>query len=406
MENREFDIVVWGATGFTGKLVTAYLWEKYGNNNFRWAIAGRDEKKLKEVSAEFGLKAIPFVLADSFDLESLKKMAGQTKVVCTTVGPYIKYGDGLVRACIEEGTHYCDLTGEVPWMKKIIDLYHEKAGVKKLKIVHACGFDSIPSDIGVRKIQQEFFKKYGYYAGKVSTRITDISGGLSGGTYSSMMNMMEMARKDADFRRIVSNMYALNPDPDYAGADKKEFKSVRRDILTDSWLCPFIMAGINTKIVRRSHALEGFRYGENFSYEEAMVCGKGVKGRLRAIIFLLGLGMLMKAKSGSFLKKIIDRKMPHPGDGPDKKTREAGYFRFLIFAEGKGSDRIVLAVQGYKDPGYGSTSSMLAESALSLLEGETLPQIYGVLTPSVAMGDILERRLDGEIDFLIDKTSA
>lgn len=401
MQDRKYDIIIWGATGFTGRLVAEYLWEKYGNTEFKWAIAGRSEEKLSQVSEELGLKNIPILLADSFDLTSLKNLARQTKVICTTVGPYSKYGDSLVQACVEEGCHYCDLTGEVPWMRKMIDQHHLAAEEKKLKIVHTCGFDSIPSDLGAMKLQNEFYKKFGYYAEKISTRIAGIKGELSGGTYSSMTSLMETARKDSSIRSIISNMYALNPDPHFKGADKSDLKSVKKDNLTGHWICPFIMAGINTKVVRRSNALENFKYGYDFSYEEAMMCGRGIKGRLKGITILMGLGLLMAAKEGGLLKKIIDGRMPKPGEGPDKESRESGFFKFILFAEGKNSDSLNLIIKGKRDPGYGATSRMLGEAAISLLSDD-LPEIYGILTPAVAMGEVLEKRLEGNVDFYIN----
>jgi short subunit dehydrogenase-like uncharacterized protein len=396
MENRKFDLIIWGATGFTGQLVAEYLWREYGHSSLKWAIAGRDEKKLQQVSTEIGLQNVPYLLADSFDLPSLKKLASQAKVICSTVGPYAIYGNAVVQACVEEACHYCDLTGEVPWMRKMIDQHHQAAFEKSIKIVHTCGFDSIPSDVGVREVQQSFFKKYGYYADKVYTRVAGMKGELSGGTYASMSNLLAEANKDKDIQKIVYNSYSLNPDPAYKGADKADFRSVQKDPITGQWMCPFVMAVVNTRVVRRSHALADFPYGHRFSYEETMLCGKGFKGRMRATAVLMGLGLLMAAKPGSFLKKLIDKRMPKPGEGPSEAQRKAGRFKFLVFAEGSNGDRSLVAVRGDMDPGYGSTSKMLAESALCLVNDELLPETYGVLTPSVAIGEELHKRLEAK----------
>ncbi len=394
MQDKQFDLIIWGATGFTGQLVVEYLWQKYGQSQFRWAIAGRDAEKLDKVSAYYALKGIPILTADSFDLDALKRLASQTKVICSTVGPYSLYGNALLQACIEESCHYCDLTGEVPWIRKTIDRHHQQAIEKKLRIVHSCGFDCIPSDLGVKVVQQAFFKKYGYFTNHVYTRVAMLKGKLSGGTYASMNHLMAEAKKDKTIGKIIANQYALNPDSNHQGADQKDLQSIKKDKITGQWLAPFIMAGVNTRVVRRSHALMNFPYGHVFSYEEAMLCGKGFKGRMKAGFILAGLGLLQAAKPGSFIKKIIDSRMPKPGEGPDKESRNSGGFKFLIFAQGHDTDQVVLAVRGNRDPGYGSTSKMLAESAISLIYEEQLPDIYGVLTPAVALGDVLMKRLE------------
>jgi short subunit dehydrogenase-like uncharacterized protein len=394
MQNKKFDLIIWGATGFTGQLVVEYLWEKYGSSEFRWAIAGRDSKKLERIRGKMGLQNIPHLIADSFDLDSLKELAAQTKVICSTVGPYTLYGNALVQACVEEGCHYCDLAGEVPWMRQIIDRYNDKASEKKIKIIHNCGFDCIPSDMGVREVQRAFFEKYGYYANQVYTRVANLKGELSGGTYASMVVMMEKVREDRSIGKLLSNKYALNPDPNYTGPEKADLQAIKKDPVTGSWICPFIMSGVNTRVVRRSHALRGFPYGHVFTYEEAMMTGKGITGMAKAGVILAGLGILTAAKPGSFLKKLLDKKMPKPGEGPDERARKTGRFKFLIFAKGHSSDQTCVAVRGDRDPGYGSTSKMLAESAVSLIYEEQLPEVYGVLTPSVGLGDVLLERLE------------
>ncbi len=393
MQDKKFDLIIWGATGFTGQLVVEYLWKNYGSSAIKWAIAGRDAKKLEEISGKFVLQGIPQLIADSFDLESLKKLAGQTKVICSTVGPYSLYGNALLQACVEKSCHYCDLAGELPWMRKTIDQYHQQAMEKKLKIVHNCGFDCIPSDLGVQEVQRAFFEKYGYYSRQVVTRVAKLKGALSGGTYASMSHLMAEAKKDKTIGKIMANPYATNPDPHYQGADHKDLQSIQKDKITGQWLAPFIMAGVNTRVVRRSHALQGFPYGHVFTYEEAMLCGKGIKGRIKASVILAGLGLLQAAKPGSFLKQMIDSRMPKPGEGPDAHARASGSFKFLVFAQGRGTDQVVLVVRGDRDPGYGSTSKMLAESAISLTGEEKLPPVYGVLTPAVALGDVLLKRL-------------
>jgi len=279
-------------------------------------------------------------------------------------------------------------------MRKIIDRYHQKAIAQKIKIVHSCGFDSIPSDFGTLKVQKAFYKKYGYFANMVSIRVKDFKGAMSGGTYISMSNVIGEAEKDKSIQNLLSNNYSLNPDPLYSGVGEYDLKSVKKDKITEQWICPFIMATINTRVVRRSHALMGFPYGHDFKYEEALLCGNGFIGRLKAIFIRLGLGMLMAAKPGTLLKTTFDWLMPKPGEGPDEQSRNAGYFKYLIFAQGLQGDQTVVEVHGDKDPGYGCTSKMLAESAVDLIFDEQLPEIYGVLTPSVALGDNFFMRLE------------
>ncbi len=396
MQNKTFDLIIWGATGFTGQLVVEYIWKEYGNSNFKWAIAGRDEKKMEQVRKKFGLQNIPFLIADSRDLTSLKNLAQQSKVICSTVGPYSLYGDALVQSCVEENCNYCDLTGEIPWIRRNIDQFHQKALEKKIKIVHCCGFDSIPSDYGTLKVQQAFFKKYGYYAQNISTRIGEFKGWLSGGTYYSMSNLISEAGKNTSIQNLLKNLYSLNPDPKYSGADEADLRAVKKDPVTGEWMCPFIMSGINTRVVRRSHALMGFPYGHEFTYNEAQLCGKGFIGRLKANAILIFLGLFMAAKPGTFIKKIFDWLMPKQGEGPDEKSRSEGYFNFHFFARGKNNDECVLKLHGKRDPGYGCTSRMLAESAIGLIYQEKLPEVYGVLTPSFAMGEELFRRLEAK----------
>lgn len=391
---REFDIIVWGATGFTGKLVAEYLYQTYGvNQSVKWAIAGRNEVKLERIRAEVADESVPMVVADSHDPASLEAMAERTKVICTTVGPYGKYGSPLVAACVANQTHYCDLAGEVTWMRNMIDQHHEAAKANGTKIVHTCGFDSIPSDMGVFFMQEEAIKKTGKPATQIRMRVKAMSGGMSGGTYASFNDTMEKAQKDKSLFAVLMNPYSLNPAGEQEGPDKPDLQGVIYDKGAKSWIFPFIMAGINTKVVRRSNALMDYPYGKTFRYDEAMMSGDGFMGRIKGIMNALMLGILMMAKPGSFLKKIIDSRLPKPGEGPNAAQREAGFYNLRFYTTLHDGSSVIGKVTGDRDPGYGSTSKMLAESAICLAQDE-LPNVAGVLTPAVAMGKPLLKRLE------------
>ena len=390
---KEFDIIVWGASGFTGRLVAAYLFKQYGTQgDLKWAMAGRNQEKLTAVRAEVADDSVPIVLADSKDEASLKAMVLRTKVVCTTVGPYVTYGSKLVAACITHGAHYCDLAGEVQWMRQMIDKHHEEAQANGVKIVHTCGFDSIPSDMGVYFTQKEALAQKGQRAKRIRMRVAGMRGGLSGGTYASLSKVLEEAMQDKEIYKVLVNPYGLNPTDKQEGGDHPDLQKVIFDPTSKSWIGPFIMAGINTKVVRRSNALSGYAYGNDFRYDEATMSGKGFKGRMKGIMSALPL-ILMTAKPGSILKRIANRMFPKPGEGPTKDQRENGFYSLRFYATLEDGSTALGKVTGDKDPGYGSTSKMLGEAAVCLAK-DSLPEISGILTPSTAMGDALLDRLE------------
>ena len=386
IDKREFDIIIWGASGFTGRLVAEYLYKNYNSKDLKWAIAGRDNQKLISIRKTFLNDEVPIVLADSFDETSLNKMTQRANVICSTVGPYAKYGSLLVKSCIKNKTHYCDLAGEAQWIRKMIDLHHEEAIRNQVKIVNSCGYDSIPSDIGVYFINKNLSKKNL----TIKMRVTGTKGGYSGGTYASMQNIIKEASSDREVRKSLTNPYGLNPVGEQSGHDKRDLSSVVFDKKIKSWIAPFLMAGINTKIVRRSNALSNYNYGKDFKYDEAVMTGKGIKGQLAGIMLSIPL-ILLAAKPGSILNKIFSFFVPKPGQGPDKKERESGYFSSKFFVFDEHSNSSIFKVTGDRDPGYGSTSKMLAESAVCLAK-DNLDNTFGIITPSYAMGNnILER---------------
>lgn len=390
---KEFDVIIWGASGFTGRLVAEYIYNKYGvNDSIRWAMAGRNQSKLEKVRASVADESVPLIIADSQDEKSLNSMVERTKVICTTVGPYAKYGSKLVAICVQNKVDYCDLSGEVQWMRRMIDQHHETAKANGTKIVHTCGFDSIPSDMGVYFTQKEAKAKTGHFAKDIKMRVRAFKGEMSGGTYASLSNVMEEASKDRSIYKVLMNPYGLNPQGETTGPDKPDLQSVVYDKISKSWIYPFVMAGINTKVVRRSNALFGYPYGKDFRYEEAVMSGDGIKGRLKGIAAAASLGVMMMAKPGSIIKKGVDMVLPKPGEGPNKAAREAGFYNLRFHATLNDGSPAIGKVTGDMDPGYGSTSKMLAESAICLAKDD-LPNVAGMLTPSVAMGDALLKRL-------------
>ena len=388
---KQFDIIIWGATSFTGKLVVEYLFKKFASTKIKWAIAGRNKEKLENVRSKVADKNIPIFIADSFDEKSLSVIVKKSKVICSTVGPYSLYGSLLVELCVKHSTNYCDITGEAHWIRTIIDKFHKDAKKKKIKIVNSCGFDSIPSDMGVYFIQNEIKKAYKSYAKSIKMRVAGIRGGISGGTYGSMNNLLKEAYADKSVFKVLNNPYGLNPRDKMEGLDKKDLRKIIFDNESKSWIYPFIMAGINTKIVRRSNALSNFQYGKEFTYEEATMAGKGISGFWKAILALFPLAMI-GINPNSFLKKIVNSFMPKPGEGPGIEKRKNGFYNLRFYITIDKKKKAFAKVIGDSDPGYGSTSKMLAESAISLAF-DNLPGNYGVITPSFAMGDKLLERL-------------
>ena len=386
---KKLDLVIWGATGFTGKLVCEYITNSYSSKDLNWTIAGRNEEKLLKLKNRLNIKN-SILIGNSNDKFSLEKICGKTKVICSTVGPYALYGTNLIHACIKMKTNYCDISGETQWIRKIIDTFHEKAKKQKIKIINSCGFDSIPSDVGVYFCQSNYYKENGVYANEINMRVAGTRGGFSGGTYNSLTNVIHEASLNKSVRKILNNPYGLNPINEQSGPDKKDLKSVEYDNEAKSWIAPFVMAGINTKIVRRSNALLNYKYGNSFLYSEAVLVGNGILGKIIGYLSLIPILMVIQ-KKGSVIKKIVDLFVPKAGEGPSKKQRENGFFSLKFFF-GNNRQRYLAKVTGDMDPGYGSTSKMLAECAICLALDDTLNENYGVITPSVAFEEnILER---------------
>ncbi len=403
MSDREFDIVLFGATGFTGKLVAEYLAGRMERPG-RWAIAGRNPKKLEAVKKglvdrDARLADLTILLADGHDDTTLDALVPRARVVCTTVGPYGQHGRRLASACARHGTHYCDITGEVPFIRASIDDNHAKATETKARIVHCCGFDSIPSDLGTHLLWDHAHRQGGSLAW-VKAFAGEMRGTASGGTAATMLAIVEEATRDAKVRKLLGNPHALDPVVP-RGRRRDPFESDVRGVAFDSdidrWTAPFVMATINTRIVRRSHALIG--YGDGFRYRESMSLPKGPRGFVAATAVSAGTAAFAIGAALPPTRALLARfVLPKAGEGPSKEVRDAGHFTFRLIAEGTGTDgaalRATATVKGTSDPGYGETAKMLGESALCLAEDDAkLEPRYGVLTPASAMGMTLVERL-------------
>lgn len=409
-DRREFEIVVWGASGFTGRLTAEYLLERHGaSDGLRWALGGRNREKLeqtkKEIARATGRDAaeIPVLVGDGQDERFLDELTRRAAVVCTTVGPYAKYGSRLVEACVANGTSYCDLAGEVYWMQRMIEAHQDAAAQSGARIVFTCGFDCIPSDLGAFFMQREMQRRHGVPCARLKLRVKGFSGAASGGTIASMLNMLEEAEQDPAARRAMQEPYSLNPKDQQTGPDEAEPTAPGYDREFEQWTAPFVMAGINTKVVRRSNALLDFSYGKRFRYDEAMLMGAGPLGFAKASAVAAGAASMMGAMSIGPLRRAVSGRLPQPGAGPSKAEREAGYYDLRLHASSQDGRVLQGRVRGDRDPGYGSTSKMLAESALCLAR-DPLETGGGLWTPASAMGEALLARMpDAGVHFEIEE---
>lgn len=395
---REFDLVLMGATGFTGRLVAEHLLARHGaGGSLRWALAGRDMARLQQVRTELGnaAQALPLIQADSHDGASLDAMVQRTRVVLTTVGPYAVHGEALVAACCEAGTDYCDLSGETQFIRRMIDRHEAQARHSGARIVHCCGFDSIPSDLGVWFLEQAALERFGSPLSRVRLRVKAAKGGLSGGTYASMLNLTSEARRDPDTARILKNPYALCPPEWRDGPRQPVIRGAAFDDWLQAWCAPFVMAAINTRVVQRSNALLDGRYGKPFLYDEAVLTGRGWRGRARAMMVSAGLGAFALAAAFRPTRRLLERMvLPKPGEGPTREQREAGYFDLIVIGRTEGGDELRGRVRGNRDPGYGATSRMIGESAVLLGEIDRQGLAGGFWTPATAFGNALIERLE------------
>ena len=408
-EQRDYAVVLYGATSFVGQITAHYLAEflstnkDKGGNTVTWAIAGRDEEKLNELQSKLASK-VDIIIANSDDAASLDTMTEQTQVIISTVGPYLKYGEPLIKSCVSNGTDYVDLTGEAIFIKDMMDKYQEAAKQSGARIVNSCGFDSIPSDLGVYFTQKQAEAKFDSACDVIHMRVKAAKGGLSGGTIASMATIFEEVGQDKSRRKQVANPYLLNDDKNAPNVRQSNVSKPEYDSEHKRWLAPFVMASINTRIVHRSNQLLGYEYGRDFRYDEAMWMKDGIKGKLTSYALSAGLlgfaTAMMITPSRELLSKHV---LPKSGTGPSEEEQENGYFDIRLFGKTANQETITTKVTGDKDPGYGSTSRMLSQAALCLAQDISKETVGGGFwTPASAMGDKLLARLEDHAGLSFD----
>ncbi len=384
-----YDIVIFGATSFVGQILAHYLAEHCASeqSTLRWAIAGRSQSKLQQLKQALGTagESLPLLIADAGERQQLDTLCESTRVVVSTVGPYAIYGEPLIQAWIESGTDYCDLTGEAQWVSKMIKRYEAGARQSGARIVHSCGFDSVPSDMGVFFLQQAAKARLGEPLTRMTMGVKALKGGASGGTIASILNIVKEASTNPALRKELLNPYSLCPE-DHGFSVKQHFvKSPEFDRHFGLWAAPFVMAAINERVVHRSNALSGKAYGSDFRYHEAMLMGPGTKGRAKALALSAALGMFMAGAVTPPLRRLMERfVLPKPGEGPSPKEQQNGFFDLRFVGNTAAGDSLRAKVTGDRDPGYGSTAKILGQAAICLARhrGRT----GGFWTPATLLG--------------------
>jgi short subunit dehydrogenase-like uncharacterized protein len=401
--DRQYDIVVWGATGVAGRFVAEYLTEQYAPDALSLALGGRDADRLGSLAADLTDRSdawedLPTVLGDATDRESLREIARSTRVICTTVGPYTTYGTPLVEACVDAGTDYCDLTGEVNWIRETVDRYHDAAVDAGTRIVHSCGFDSVPADLGTLLVQSFAVDEFDTPCELVRIYLEDGDGSVSGGTLASAAELFAAASNDPVARQALRNPYSLAPPGERDGVDPGEQRRPRHDRLRSAWTAPSPMAPVNERVVRRSNALLGYRWGREFRCTEVVPTGRGIGGAAGASLVAGTLGLFTAAMSVDPVRSLLRRVVfPDPGEGPTREESESGQFTVRVLGRGTATDgpfTVEAVIGADRDPGYGATARMLGEAAVCLLRDETAsPLDGGVLTPASGIGEPLADRL-------------
>jgi short subunit dehydrogenase-like uncharacterized protein len=392
---REHDVVLFGATGFVGRLVARYLAET-APPGLRVALAGRSREKLAAAAADLppAGRTWPLLEADTGDAASLTRLAESTRVLVTTVGPYQRYGLPVVEACARAGTHYADLTGEVLFVREAIDRCDAVARETGARLVHAAGYDSIPSDLSVFLLAER--ARADGAGGLTDVRlVAGLRGGFSGGTVDSMRAQIEAMATDRAVRRVIGDPYGLSPDRAAEPDTRQPPDAAPPALAADGrWTAPFVMAPFNTRIVRRSNALQDWAYGRGMRYGESMSAGRGITGAFTAAGITTGLAAALGALAFPPTRLLADRVLPAPGSGPSESVQRKGWFRMVVDADTEGGRHYRATVAGKGDPGYAATSVMLGEVGLALaLDGDRLPDRAGSLTPATALGGVLVERL-------------
>lgn len=401
--DRTHELVVWGATGVVGRLVAEYLTEQYTSAELSLAIGGRNETRLRELESALtarrsGWGEIPIVIADATEPESLRRLAENTEVVCTTVGPYTRYGTPLVEACLGAGTDYCDLTGEINWVREMIDRFHEKALEAETRIVHSCGFDSVPADLATLLVQSFADSEFGAPCDLVRVYLEDGRGGVSGGTLASIAEVFAATETDPIAQQTFRNPYSLAPRGERDGVDPGAQSGPKKDPLRSGWTAPSPMARINERVIRRSNAVLGYPWGREFECTEVVPTGDGLVGLAGASVISAGLalttGVMAFGPTRRGLRRFV---FLDPGEGPTRERIENGYFTLRVLGRGTAANGpfvIESEIHSDLDPGYGATARMLGEAAMCLVTGEIdSPLPGGVLTPASGIGVPLAERL-------------
>jgi short subunit dehydrogenase-like uncharacterized protein len=410
MSAPSLHVVAFGATSFVGQILCRYLLDQFGvDGELRWAAAGRSQTKLEALRESLGPEArtLPLLVADAADDDALRKLCGSTRVVVSTVGPYALHGEPLVKACAESGTDYCDLTGEVQWIRRMLQRHEAAARRSGARIVHCCGFDSIPSDLGVHFLQREATSRFGAPCTRVKMRVKAMRGSFSGGTVASLMNLVKEAAADPALRKELADPYSLCPAGTAATVRQPEVRGVEFDADFQAWVAPFVMGAINTRIVHRTNALSGHAYGADFTYDEAMLTGRGMKGQLAGAATVAGLGGFMLAGALAPLRSALERfVLPQPGEGPSPAAQRSGFFDLRVVGTAADGRQVRTQVAGDRDPGYGSTSKMLGQAAACLaLDIAKGSPSGGFWTPATIFGDRLVGRLRSAAGLTFERLS-
>jgi short subunit dehydrogenase-like uncharacterized protein len=396
-QGRDFDIVLWGATGFVGRRVAHHIAQRMTDGaTLRLALGGRDRAGLARLRAqlpEAGREA-PLLVGDSHDAAFIDDLAARTRLVCSAVGPYAKYGTELVEACVRHGTDYSDISGETYWIRRMIDAHQADAERSGARLLHATGFDSVPSDMGVFALQREAEERSGRPCPRVRMRVKWMRGGLNGGTAASFLYRNEMGAEDADVWQVMDDPYCLNPEGQRRGPDRPTHQTMAAalDEGLAAWTMPFVMAPINTRIVRRGNALRGYPYGEDFRYEEAMLTGGGTGGWIAASLGAFATRAFTRVLRFAMGRRLLSRVLPKPGQGPSEEVRRTGGFEMLFIGDLVDGGELRLGIRGEGDPNTESTSKLMAETALCLAQDD-IDVGGGFWTPASALGEALLKRL-------------
>ena len=395
MNERDFEIIVYGATSFVGRIVCRYLAQEYKDPGLKWAMAGRSRSRLNELRQSLGPAhtAVPCLIADAGDEKALRKLCNSSKVIISSVGPYALYGETLVKVCADTGTDYCDLAGEPQWIRRMIDRYQPAAKKTGARIVHCCGFDSIPSDLGVFFLQEVSLQKKHGYCQQVKMRVANLKGAASGGTIASMVNLYKEAASDKHLRKELTDLYSLCPPPSGA-RPTQQMVGMEYDREFDSWVAPFVMAAINTRVVLRSNALLERPFHKNFLYDEGLLTGDKSAGKRKARRITVGMKLTTVVMAFAPLRWIALKFLPKPGEGPSPQEQQDGCFELLFMGLNEEGQTLRVRVTGDRDPGYGSTAKMLAQAGICLARDIPRNRVPGGFwTPATAMGKKLIRRL-------------